>query len=112
MNAGQHSRWWAARATGLSVGELELVTRDYWDRNKPTPDATAAQRIQWYVKNLLPEELYYADEKRKALRDHPCHTLALLVGHSLFFQTARDTEPKARRKIITPVSLFLLGERP
>jgi len=82
VDAGQGSRWWAARATRLSVSELEQVTRAYWDRHKPAPDATVAQRMEWYIERLLPEELCYADEKRQALHEHPCHTLALLVGHS------------------------------
>ena len=83
VDAGQGSRWWAARATRLSVSELEQVTRAYWDRHKPAPDATVAQRMEWYIERLLPEELCYADEKRKALHEHPCHTLSLLVGHAL-----------------------------
>lgn len=82
MDARQGSRWWTAHATRLSVDELAEVTRDYWDKRKPDSEATVAQRMEWYIKHLLPEELCYADEKRGALHDHPCHTLALLVGHS------------------------------
>jgi hypothetical protein len=82
MDVGQVIRWWTSQAAGLSEDELREVTRAYWDKKKPTPGATVEQRIEWYIENLLPEELEHADQKRGALTFHACHTLALLVGHS------------------------------
>ncbi len=83
MNAEQAiQKWWLARATGLAVDDLRRITGEYWNRQQPTPEATPGERIAWYITQLLPEELSYADTVRHALAFHPCHTLVLLVGHS------------------------------
>jgi hypothetical protein len=82
VNTERDIQWWVTRALRLGVDDLETITRSYWDRTKPSPDATVSQRMAWYIQNLLPEELYHASERRRALRSHPCRTLVLLVGHS------------------------------
>lgn len=82
MAADATQRWWSDQAVGLAEAELRRVTSEYWARRLPTPDATPAERIAWYIATLLPEELYHADVVRHALTYPPCHTLVLLVGHS------------------------------
>jgi hypothetical protein len=84
--------WWAARGTDrdLDVNALWRLTRDYWRQS-----GTLEQRMRWYVEDLLPEELKYA-EARKALEFRPCDTLALLVGYSLepLFQVISVFQPQ------------------
>ena len=82
MTADATQRWWNDQAVGLDVTELRRVTSEYWAKRQPTPDATAAERIAWYIATLLPAELHHADVVRHALTYPPCHTLVLLVGHS------------------------------
>lgn len=84
MSEIEPTRWWISQEDDRTLSETDLrqLTRDYWDGNKPTAGATPEQRIEWYITNLLPAELRYADQERQALRFHACHTLVLLVGHS------------------------------
>ncbi len=82
MIADATQRWWMARAPGWAVDELRQITSEYWAKRQPSPDATNAERIAWYITKLLPEELYHADVVRHALSYPACHTLVLLVGHS------------------------------
>ncbi len=82
VHAEPTQRWWMTQAPGLAVDELRRITGEYWTRQLPTPDATGAERIAWYIRTLLPEELYHADVVRQALTYPACHTLVLLVGHS------------------------------
>jgi len=60
----------------LTEGELRDLTLCYWQQKDPP-----GQRIGWYIQHLLPNELDFA-RRRGALQPHPCHSLALLVGHS------------------------------
>lgn len=82
MAADALHRWWLTRAPGLAVDELRRITVEYWTKRQPAPQATPPERIAWYVRTLLPEELYHADVVRHALTYPACHTLVLLVGHS------------------------------
>lgn len=82
MSAEATQRWWIGRATGLALDELRRITSEYWARQRPAPNATNAERIAWYIAELLPEELHHADIVRHALSYPACHTLVLLVGHS------------------------------
>lgn len=60
--------------------ERELIywTEDYW---KQWDQREEGERLAEYVERLLPYELYFA-ERSNTLREHGCHTLALLVGLS------------------------------
>lgn len=75
-------RWWINRALGLALDEMRRITAEYWNKQQPAADATSAERIAWYIRTLLPEELHYADVVRRALTYPACHTLVLLVGYS------------------------------
>jgi hypothetical protein len=75
-------RWWMAQAAGLALDELRRVTVEYWNKQQPSSNASSAERIAWYIRTLLPEELHHADVTRHALTYPACHTLVLLVGHS------------------------------
>ena len=75
-------RWWMAQAAGLALDELRRVTVEYWNKQQPSSNASSAERIAWYIRTLLPEELHHADVMRHALTYPACHTLVLLVGHS------------------------------
>jgi hypothetical protein len=59
-------------AMTLGATELRRLTRRYWDRGG----------TKRYIEELLPEELKFARE-RGAIEEHPCDTLALLVGYSV-----------------------------
>lgn len=74
-------------AMTLSTDKLRQLTREHWDRGG----------IKWYIEKLLPEELKYAKE-RGAIEEHPCDTLALLVGHSVepLLQAICAFQPKER----------------
>jgi hypothetical protein len=82
VDADAIHRWWMTRAAGLAVAELRQITVEYWTKRQPTPQATPAERLAWYICTLMPEELYHADVVRHALTYPTCHTLVLLVGHS------------------------------
>lgn len=82
MAADALQRWWLTWAAGLAEDKLRRVTSEYWQKQLPSPNATHAERIAWYIRALLPEELCYADAVRHALTYPACHTLVLLVGHS------------------------------
>lgn len=82
VDADAPHRWWMTQAAGLTVDELRRITSEYWQKQLPSPNATHAERIAWYIRVLLPEELRYADAVRHALTYPACHTLVLLVGHS------------------------------
>lgn len=82
MSRENHAVWWCRAAQGLALRDLETLTHAYWDLLYPEPNATTVERLNWYIHHLLPEELAYADQQRRAIRQHPCDTLALLVGHS------------------------------
>lgn len=73
------ARWWSSvpGTGGLDTGALRDLSVDYWRRS-----GALAERLGWYVAHLLPHELAHA-EARGALQFPPCHTLALLVGHSI-----------------------------
>lgn len=79
MTLEPNQYWWSSsvRESPLDSNELTQLTRDYWRK-----DGSFEDRLTWYIEQLLPEELRHADG-RGALEFHPCHKLALLVGHSI-----------------------------
>lgn len=78
--------WWRSYCSAdpqILKSDLQAKTSQYWNYGG-TDDA----RLAFYVKNLLPQELYYAEQQGR-LKSVPCDVLVLLVGYSMepLFQT-------------------------
>ncbi len=76
----------------IDKGSLERKTRSYWcnyDHENPEPC------LEWYIEELLPEEMEYA-RKNDKLPNGDCDALVLLVGFSIepLLQAVYAYEPK------------------
>lgn len=54
--------------------ELKQLTHEYWE--------TRLSNTNWYIENLLPREMEYAQQQQRQQQPPECDTLALLVGFS------------------------------
>lgn len=95
MTEAQPIRWWSQLTAPWRTDKLRQETLNYWHDQRPKPLDTERTPQEWYIAQLLPQELYHATQNHGLSVDLHCDTLALLVGYSIepLFQVVGVYEP-------------------
>jgi len=89
------NRWWSHLTAPWNIQKLRQESLDYWHDQRPGRQDAEKTSQEWYIAQLLPQELYHATQKHELCTDLHCDTLALLVGYSIepLLQTISVYEP-------------------
>lgn len=83
MTEAQPKRWWFQLTAPWRTDKLRQETLNYWHDQRPRPLDAEKTPQEWYIAQLLPQELHHAAQNHGLSADLHCDTLALLVGYSI-----------------------------